>query len=400
MNSTLGFGMARLPAWFAVLVPLWLLGLIFPPTLDSEEKELIQFVSLCWILVVAVVFSRERFLYSPIQRQDRSVRLWTALFLAAITISAVNSSNALTSLNYVGITVIGLVICSGLWSCIRGKMRLCLCIYAFLGSALTTYVYFTGSMYQGRLSLSVVSHPNHLALIAFGILVSALAVPNVLASGVLVGVNMLVIIATQARGSLVASVIAILTYLILLHVHLYKRKSIILFIFVAALTAATCMIYESEIQQVLSGLLFLNDRYRGMGTGFTGRTDAWQEAYQLFLDNPIFGIGFRMHEQYMTTLSSAHNGYLSMLAETGISGVICAGALTVTCIVRLFRLFRSGDANAIAGISLVFGYLFLAVFERYFINVGNPTSVLVWLFLFMPARKTPVSNSFAATAGV
>ena len=78
------------------------------------------------------------------------------------------------------------------------------------------------------------------------------------------------------------------------------------------------LIYPEEISRWVSTVMFLDDHYRAIGTGFTGRMVAWQEALTLFRDNPVFGVGFRMHEQFMTTLPSAHNGYLSMLAETGV----------------------------------------------------------------------------------
>jgi O-antigen ligase len=133
-----------------------------------------------------------------------------------------------------------------------------------------------------------------------------------------------------------------------------------------------------------------DDRYRGIGTGFTGRSDAWAESFNLFLQNPLFGVGFRVHSMYMTTLSSAHNGYLSTLAEAGVAGFLALMALTVVCCRRLLRAAWTGDDLAVVGTSLVSGYLFVALFERYFINFGNPTSALVWLFLFMPSVRRQV----------
>jgi O-antigen ligase len=228
-----------------------------------------------------------------------------------------------------------------------------------------------------------------LALIAFGILVSSLAVRNAIVRYALVGMNLVVIIATQARGSLLASLIAIVIHSFLSQKLGYRRRAVLIFIFLGALSLGGFLLYQEKMETSIANLLFLNDKYRGVGTGFTGRIEAWQEAYQLFADHPVLGIGFRMHEHYMGSLSSAHNGYLSMLAETGALGIACAGALTIVCVIRLLRMSINGDVIAVTGISLVAGYLFLAVFERFFINVGNPTSILVWLCLFMPARARP-----------
>ena len=144
-------------------------------------------------------------------------------------------------------------------------------------------------------------------------------------------------------------------------------------------------VYWREIIDAASALLFLDDKYRGVGSGFTGRTDAWQEAYQFFVDNPWFGVGFRVHGQYMSgVIKSAHNGYLSMLADSGLVGLITALALIGACAKRLMGMARAGDHLAIIGLSFVVGYLFIAFFERLLINFGSATSTLMWIFLLMP----------------
>jgi O-antigen ligase len=131
----------------------------------------------------------------------------------------------------------------------------------------------------------------------------------------------------------------------------------------------------------------LNDRYRGLGTGFTGRVGAWEEALDLFRENPVFGVGFRMHERYMTAASSAHNGYLSLLAETGAVGALLFLVFTGYLLWRLFRRAAAGEPIAVVGFSFVTGYLFIAAFERLFLNMGNPTSVLAWMFLMLPPAR-------------
>jgi O-antigen ligase len=156
--------------------------------------------------------------------------------------------------------------------------------------------------------------------------------------------------------------------------------------------------YLETIQKSVSGLLFLDDKYRGLGTGFTGRLDAWEEAIALFRDNPVLGVGFRMHEQYMTTLSSAHNGYLSLLAESGLLGTFSWLLVTSLAIGSLFRRALRGDSLAALGFSFSLGYLFLAAFERFFLNMGNPTSILTWLFLLMPSMRRSSATSVAAPA--
>ena len=252
----------------------------------------------------------------------------------------------------------GLICCGGLWSCINRRLNIALMLYAILGTAFSIYTYFNGVSIQGRLSFGATGHPNFLGLICFGILVSALSIRNLILCSALVAVNFFVIIETQARSCLLASVISIAVYVLFTHTH-KDTKSMAPMVALTSLAVAciaVCFLYQQEIVDSISNLLFLNDRYRGFGTGFTGRLDAWEEAYQMFVANPFFGIGFRTHEQYMTTLPSAHNGYLSTLAETGAFGIASALALISTCSWRLFKIARSGDRMAIVGFAFVVGY--------------------------------------------
>jgi O-antigen ligase len=243
----------------------------------------------------------------------------------------------------------------------------------------------------GRLTFGL-AQPNTLAIVSFGALACCLAISNVILRCALVAINLIVIIETQGRGSLLAAAITLATYLALTRSYGSKRTRLWVFVQVAGVVCALAalVIYWREIVDTVSALLFLDDRYRGVGSGFTGRTDAWQEAYQLFSDNPIFGIGFRVHGNYMSgPIKSAHNGYLSMLADAGIAGLATALLLLAVCSWRVLKMARSGDRTAIVGLSFVLGYLFVAIFERLLINFGSATSTLMWVFLFMPIWLRP-----------
>jgi len=263
-------------------------------------------------------------------------------------------------------------------------MEAALIAFAIIGSIFVVYVLFTGARIQGRLTFGI-GHPNFLGLVCFGVLCCSLAVPSALVRYALVTLNMIIIVEAEARSCLLASAISIAAHALLTGAHKIRRStsSAVIALMVVAVGLALGAVFYDEISNSISAVLFLNDRYRGFGTGFTGRTDAWQEAFQLFLANPVFGVGFRTHEQYMTVRSSAHNGYLSVLAETGAFGLSCAVALIGVCLYRLFRMAKAGDSTATVGISFALGYLFVAMFERLLVNFGSAPSVLMWVFLFM-----------------
>jgi len=381
----------------AALMPFWLIGAMLPPTLSSEYMDVLQVCSLLWLPIAGVFAGRGNFLFGPIFREQFPLLFWVTAGMVAITASALASVDPIRSLGYVLAAALGLISCAGLWQVVGDKMRWCLSAYAVLGSGLTICLYAFGPRVQGRLSASATSHPNFLGLVAFGVLMCALAMSNRLIASALIAANLLVIIATESRGSLVASLLGLVVYGAL-QARRLKRFTAFVIAVVAMALILVLPWYLETIQTSVSALLFLDDKYRGLGTGFTGRLDAWQEAIALFRENPVLGVGFRMHEHYMTTLSSAHNGYLSLLAESGVLGTFSWLLVTALAIGRLFRRALKGDSLAALGLSFSLGYLFLAAFERFFLNMGNPTSILTWLFLLMPSMgRSPVTRAAAPT---
>src|SRR3984957_6047716 len=371
---------------FIYLVPVWLFAMTFPPTLDPQYMDALQIVALIWLPIVGIIAAQGEFLFGPIFSQRLSVLFLTTASLVAIIASALMSSDPPRSLAYVAAATVGLISCAGLWRLIGSRITDCISLYAIVGTAFVTYTLFYGPRIQGRLRISLTSPPHYLGLIAFGLWMCSLMVQSRLLAACMIGINIAVIVATESRGSLVAACLGVLVFFTLKITRAHKGRAALTLTTISLVIALILIVYRDVIEVSVSSLLFLNDKYRGLGTGFTGRLDAWQEAFDLFLSNPWFGVGFRMHEQYMTTLSSAHNGYLSLLGEVGLSGSLSLLFLTSLAYWRLFRSALRGDAIAIFGVSFVTGYLFLATFERFFLNMGNPTSALTWLFLMMPDR--------------
>lgn len=64
---------------------------------------------------------------------------------------------------------------------------------------------------------------------------------------------------------------------------------------------------------VLNTVLQVDNVYRGLDTGFTGRTVGWAYAIDMFLRWPLFGVG-------PNNLPEVHNGYLMALGEAGVPG--------------------------------------------------------------------------------
>jgi O-antigen ligase len=373
------------------ITALWLLSLIYPSMADPAIRDILQAAAALWLLVVGALWKGTDFLFGPVFRYNRSILFATLALVGILSASALLSEDPLRSLGYVLVAALVLVASAGTWELTRGRLEAGLRVYAVAGTLIMTYFCWNAEEYSvsfgGRLSFSGHSHPNQLGLIAFSVLGASLAFANPYVRFALVGLNLFAIALAQARGALTASIVTLAASIAVAAWTDPRRRTrrALLIAGATGVLLVSVLVGYDWYTAGINQLFLLDSRERGWGSGFTGRLQAWDEALELFVSNPIFGVGFRLHERYMVSLSSAHNGYLSMLADTGLAGTAAAVLLLALLGRRVLRGAMSGGAMARVTVSFAAGYCVIAVFERFFLNSGNPTSVLFWVLLMQPA---------------
>ncbi len=180
---------------------------------------------------------------------------------------------------------------------------------------------------------------------------------------------------TQSRGSMLAAG-AGLTVAFMLYMTVARGRLWLCLLIATALVLA----FAFGSGFILDKVLMLSDPARGLTSGFTGRTAAWRETIDLFAAHPIFGVGFRQHEQYLTSAVSAHNAYLATLADTGVVGALsyCLflfGGLAIA----LRKALRDPSAGRIMMAGFLTAYIVNGVFERSALNTGNTYSMVMIL---------------------
>ena len=103
-------------------------------------------------------------------------------------------------------------------------------------------------------------------------------------------------------------------------------------------------IWRCGVQDVGS-VLWPKHSDRGISSGATGRVMAWKWTWDLFVHNPVLGVGFRAHEYLLKADSSSHNGYLATLAEIGVLGFL--GVLFL--VARGLKLLWAGSESRARG---------------------------------------------------
>lgn len=154
-------------------------------------------------------------------------------------------------------------------------------------------------------------------------------------------------IVTFSRGGTYTAIVMILSLLMVLYFHAnFRTKSKIGFIIILSFLAGIGVWGYSSIQT--SGLI--NKRYanedalgREKKTQLSGRERLMSSEIQMFLDNPILGVGVGrnkgIREKQTGIVSASHNEITRMLAEHGSLGVLAFLILLLTPLV-LFIMDR------------------------------------------------------------
>jgi O-antigen ligase len=230
-----------------------------------------------------------------------------------------------------------------------------------------------------------VLNPNTIGLVSTSVLFAAMSIRTLVLRLVVMGPIAGIIVMTGSRTAAVAAVVG-LAMTVWLRQRARKRSVLLIGGIGLILAVGVTLAYGDVVYRALDRFYGLSTADRGISSGASGRVAAWKWTWDLFVHNPVIGVGFRAHEFLLKADSSSHNGYLATLAEVGILGFL--GVLFL--IARGLRLLWAGSREPGPGFSqsilfgLCVGYLLLAVFERYLINVGNPTSLLFLVSIMRP----------------
>jgi hypothetical protein len=259
-------------------------------------------------------------------------------------------------------------------------------IYCILGLAIL--VWFALYDYKPGMRLGTgrdIMNPNAIALVAASIAVAAMAYRAWLLRYSFMITAAAALYMTGSRASALFMLIAI-SVTVLVRQRQMKQGTMLAVAGLGALAVISILLFGEFLIERSEEFLALGSVHRGVTSGVTGRIDAWGATWELFLQNPLFGVGFRAHEHTLKVATSAHNGYLAMLAEIGIFGFSCAIVFILMGLTVLWRKTRHEELlwthSVLFGLAV--GYMVLGMFERYLINIGNPTSLLFLLSVLLP----------------
>jgi O-antigen ligase len=100
------------------------------------------------------------------------------------------------------------------------------------------------------------------------------------------------------------------------------------------------------------------------------RLGQWRTAYELFLNNPILGVGWWNFQLYNVFESTPHNDYIRVIVEAGLLGIISYLGLCFSLVFRFFRAYRKispfqKETHLIGSVFIsILGYLLLGITDN------------------------------------
>lgn len=376
--------------WIGLVLGLWLAG-VFAGSLFGRMEgrkghvyEIIMLMSLVWPAGYFLL-SRCRFVPSGF---SAGTIAGLAVFGIFCGFSALVSQAPLESTEYTALTILTIIVVLQFNTNLDAAqyeigMKTYAVVMAALVSGFALYDYVPGRRLGGGREIL---NPASFALVTMSVFITAMAIRRAVVRIPILVTMGTVIYLTGARASALAAMFG-------LAITLFSRRrtagtsGYLLLVVCIAVGAALAAYYSEAVVRGTTDFFAIQDRHRGLESGGSGRLETWKTTWNLFLSHPILGVGFRTHEAVLKVASSAHNGYLALLAEIGVIGFVAVFLVTLTGLHKTWR--RNQDPSQTFSYSVLLGlacgYCVLAIFERYFINAGNPTSLLFLLSILGPA---------------
>jgi len=198
-----------------------------------------------------------------------------------------------------------------------------------------------------------------------------------------------------ARGSWVVAPF-ILFSLLFVNRHLITKKIAGLLVIVIVSSAAlSYKIVEQRFQNAMVDLTKFSEQ-SDSESSLGARIEMWKSGYYTFIENPVFGIGYEVRQDYKKNLverglvapvvlkfTRLHNSYMEELSVKGVIGLI---TLLLFFGVPLYLIFKRGDLKndiftqlGVAHILLVMGY---SVTQNYINHHSGMLHYLMYTIIF------------------
>jgi len=169
----------------------------------------------------------------------------------------------------------------------------------------------------------------------------------------LIFANMYCLLFSFSRGGYVAFLVG------LIFLGLFKERKLL--VLVLALLIGWQTLVPNAVRERIAMTV---DESGKLESSSQTRITLWEDAYEMFRQNPLFGTGFETY-RYMHRVgpyNDTHNMYMKVLVETGLIGLVLFLWLFLAVFRLGFGLFRSGQDPFLASVALGFTAMVVGAF--------------------------------------
>jgi O-antigen ligase len=184
------------------------------------------------------------------------------------------------------------------------------------------------------------------------------------------------LIFTATRGG----IIAFLAGAVFIIVYVLRLKGVFLTIIILS-TLALCVYMAPGLNKKFMETIFM---FSSPDTSLGWRFVLWKAAFEVFKENPIFGVGFNnLHKIYLElfpihngSIAHAHSNFLQILAEHGLLGAFAITALMVRLFISYVSGFLKHNAKSVIGLGLYIVFFLKGISEYSFFD--SEVCMLFW----------------------
>ena len=270
-------------------------------------------------------------------------------------------------------------------------LRKTLIVISIFVNLLLPLVLVAAPVIWGR--VTPLENPNYVAMMALVGFIGALSVRSIIWATALSVLPVYAMVVLESRDSLLAATIALLVAIIS-RAWVLRSKKLSFYLLLAffgstalcaSLNLAGFHILDS-IGQSFADLFMVNDKYRGITSGGSGRDYLWAAAVNLWKAEPIFGVGFKGHTLLMPEQLPAHNSYIAMLADMGLVGLASYFLMMSPAIYFVFKPILRFVEEPLP-VTIIATYILYGAFEVRAFSFGNTYSVIFMLIVFNCSKR-------------
>jgi hypothetical protein len=360
--------------------------------LTKFKKDLIFIYLSIWLHLSSIIFIYKAGL-SPTQQQVLillSLPVFVYLFLKKSVIDyGVNKKILILFLILVAIFLAGIFHESSLGILARSLNFFYLCILGILLSVKIKYFipklfyYYSiigivtllvcfGVIYGIKYRTELAIHPNFIGMIVLSIILSSLYIKSKIFTLIIYLLSFTVLIIVSSRA-------AILCVVLIMFLDFFFFKKIAFFNLKSKLAKFLLIIFYTVIfiyfgYEIINNLFLLDDKYRGLNSGFTGRDVRWLLAFDKWLENFWLGVGYGESINFIGF--SIDNAYLTILLEIGFFGMITYLFMVLYSLITYYKNKKYYE------VLFIIIYLLYGIFEKRYFSVGNSFSIIFIFLIF------------------